>query len=84
MPAKRKTSSPKDSSANLDCEVKLWLAADKLRNNRDALAYKHFVLGLIFLKCLFDSIDEHHAKLIAGERNFAGANLKYTDEYLPA
>lgn len=35
MPAKPK-SSPKDSSANLGFEAKLWLAADKLRNNMDA------------------------------------------------
>ena len=36
MPAKRKTASPKDSNANLGFEAKLWLAADKLRNNMDA------------------------------------------------
>ena len=36
MPAKRKTASPKDSTANLGFEAKLWLAADKLRNNMDA------------------------------------------------
>lgn len=37
------------SSANLGFEQKLWLAADKLRNNMDAAEYKHVVLGLIFL-----------------------------------
>ena len=31
-------------------ESKLWAAADALRNNMDAAEYKHFVLGLIFLK----------------------------------
>jgi hypothetical protein len=41
---------PKDSTANLGFEAKLWLAADKLRNNMDAAEYKHVVLGLIFLK----------------------------------
>ena len=40
----------KDSSANIGFEAKLWLAADKLRNNMDAAEYKHVVLGLIFLK----------------------------------
>jgi hypothetical protein len=35
MPAKRKAAT-KDSSANLGFEAKLWLAADKLRNNMDA------------------------------------------------
>ncbi len=41
---------PKDSTAHLGFEAKLWLAADKLRNNMDAAEYKHVVLGLIFLK----------------------------------
>ena len=34
MPAKPKNA-PKDSSANLGFEAKLWLTADKLRNNMD-------------------------------------------------
>jgi len=42
-----------DSSANIGFEAKLWLAADKLRNNMDAAEYKHVVLGLIFLKSEF-------------------------------
>jgi len=50
MPARRKSTSPKDSTANLGFEAKLWLTADKLRNNMDAAEYKHVVLGLIFLK----------------------------------
>ena len=48
MPAKSKAAAPKDSSANLGFEAKLWLTADKLRNNMDAAEYKHVVLGLIF------------------------------------
>lgn len=64
---KRKAAAQKDSSANLGFEAKLWLAADKLRNNMDpavsgeatpvpqAKAYKHFVLGLIFLKYISDT-----------------------------
>ena len=35
-----------ESSANLGFEAKLWLTADKLRNNIDAAQYKHVVLGL--------------------------------------
>ena len=31
-----------ESSANLGFEAKLWLAADKLRNNMDAAEYKPF------------------------------------------
>jgi hypothetical protein len=70
MPARKKTSSS-DSTANLGFEAKLWLAADKLRNNMDAAEYKHVVLGLIFLKYISDSFEEHHAKLLAGS---AGAS----------
>ena len=46
----RKSSKNGNSAANLGFEAKLWLAADKLRNNMDAAEYKHVVLGLIFLK----------------------------------
>ena len=50
-----------DSAANLGFEAKLWLAADKLRNNMDAAEYKHVVLGLIFLKYISDTFEEHRA-----------------------
>ena len=63
-----KTKSPsKNSSANLGFEAKLWLAANKLRNNMDAAEYKHVVLGLIFLKYISDTFDEHHTKLKEGQ-----------------
>jgi type I restriction enzyme M protein len=80
MPAKRKAPT-KDSTANLGFEAKLWLAADKLRNNMDAAEYKHVVLGLIFLKYISDSFEEHRAKLIKGEGDYAGANPEDPDEY---
>ena len=83
-PKKSSPTSSKDSSANLGFESKLWLAADKLRNNMDAAEYKHVVLGLIFLKYISDSFEEHHAKLIAGEGEYAGANPEDKDEYLAA
>lgn len=69
------------SSAHLGFEAKLWLAADKLRNNMDAAEYKHVVLGLIFLKYISDSFEEHHAKLKAGKGDYAGANPEDPDEY---
>jgi type I restriction enzyme M protein len=83
MPAKSKAASPKDkdSSANLGFEAKLWLTADKLRNNMDAAEYKHVVLGLIFLKYISDTFEEHRAKLLAGEGDYAGANAEDPDEY---
>ena len=34
--ARAKSCQSKDSTANLGFEAKLWLAADKLRNNMDA------------------------------------------------
>ncbi len=54
-----RTKSVKDTTANLGFEAKLWLAADKLRNNMDAAEYKHVVLGLIFLKYISDSFAEN-------------------------
>jgi type I restriction enzyme M protein len=81
---KKSSTSAKDSSANLGFEAKLWLAADKLRNNMDAAEYKHVVLGLIFLKYISDSFEEHHARLVAGEGEYAGANPEDKDEYLAA
>ena len=71
----------KGSSAHLGFEAKLWLAADKLRNNMDAAEYKHVVLGLIFLKYISDSFEEHRAKLLAGQGDYAGANPEDADEY---
>jgi type I restriction enzyme M protein len=79
--ARPKTNGTKDSSANIGFEAKLWLAADKLRNNMDAAEYKHVVLGLIFLKYISDTFEEHHAKLAAGQGDYAGANPEDQDEY---
>jgi type I restriction enzyme M protein len=81
MPAKRKATVTKDSSANLGFEAKLWLTADKLRNNMDAAEYKHVVLGLIFLKYISDTFEEHRAKLIEGKGDYKGANAEDPDEY---
>jgi len=80
--ARRKSSNAAtQSSANIGFEAKLWLAADKLRNNMDAAEYKHVVLGLIFLKYISDTFEEHRAKLLAGEGDYAGANPEDPDEY---
>lgn len=76
-----RTKSVKDTTANLGFEAKLWLAADKLRNNMDAAEYKHVVLGLIFLKYISDSFEEMRAKLIAGEGDYEGADPEDPDEY---
>lgn len=77
----KKKSAKKDQSANLGFEAKLWLAADKLRNNMDAAEYKHTVLGLIFLKYISDAFEELHQRLIAGEGEYEGADPEDADEY---
>ena len=82
--ARTKTKSSKDATAHLGFEAKLWLTADKLRNNMDAAEYKHVVLGLIFLKYISDTFEEHHAKLVAGDGDYAGASPEDKDEYLAA
>jgi len=70
-----------ESNANLGFDAKLWLTADKLRNNMDAAEYKHVVLGLIFLKYISDTFEEHRAKLMAGKGEYEGANPEDPDEY---
>jgi len=80
----RKASSKPESSnstATIGFEAKLWLTADKLRNNMDAAEYKHVVLGLIFLKYISDTFEEHRAKLLVGQGDYAGANAEDPDEY---
>ncbi len=62
-------------------EKQLWKAADKLRKNIDAAEYKHVVLGLIFLKYISDSFEEHFARLQAGQGEDAGADPEDKDEY---
>jgi type I restriction-modification system DNA methylase subunit len=76
-----RSSSSDNSTANPGFEAKLWLAADKLRSNMDAAECKHVVLGLIFLKYISDAFEEHHAKLITGEGDYAGADPEDPDEY---
>src|SRR4030043_37425 len=81
MPKMKKASqgSANPTAATLGFEAKLWQAADKLRNNMDAAEYKHVVLGLIFLKYISDSFEEHYAKLIAEKEQ--GADPEDADEY---
>jgi type I restriction enzyme M protein len=62
-------------------EKQLWKAADKLRKNIDAAEYKHIVLGLIFLKYISDSFEQHFTKLSEGIGDYAGADPEDKDEY---
>ena len=70
-----------DSAANIGFEAKLWLAADKLRNNMDAAEYKHVVLGLIFLKYISDAFEGMRTKLLEGKGDYDGADPEDADEY---
>ncbi len=80
-PKDARETTAKGNGVNLGFEAKLWLAADKLRNNMDAAEYKHVVLGLIFLKYISDSFEEHRVKLLEGKGDYAGANPEDQDEY---
>lgn len=62
-------------------EKELFKAADKLRKNIDAAEYKHVVLGLVFLRYISEAFEELHAKLIAGEGEYEGADPEDQDEY---
>src|SRR3990167_1625991 len=70
-----------DSTANIGFEAKLWLAADKLRNNMDAAEYKHGVPGLIFIKYISDAFEEMRARLVEGKGDYEGADPEDADEY---
>lgn len=72
----------KATSANLGFEEKLWLAADKMRNNMDPAEYKHVILGLIFLKYISDSSKELYLKLKNDPEGLSDPEDK--DEYIAA
>lgn len=68
-----------NGTANLGFEVKLWAAADALRNNMDAAEYKHVVLGLIFLKYISVAFEAKHEELQGQKKQ--GADPEDRDEY---
>jgi type I restriction enzyme M protein len=53
-----------------------------MRNNMDAAEYKHFVLGLIFLKYISDAFEERHANL--QKEMSQGADPEDLDEHWAA
>ncbi|MFF5207975.1 type I restriction-modification system subunit M [Streptosporangium sp. NPDC000396] len=53
------------SAAPADIKDVLWKAADKLRGSMDAAEYKHFVLGLVFLKYVSDAFAERRDEIAA-------------------
>ena len=82
MPKKPNTSKAK-SSASLGFEAKLWLTADKLRNNMDAAEYKHVVLGLIFTKYISDTSAEARWPHLQASANQIGIDRSWTTPWQP-
>lgn len=78
MTVTEKSGSPKNGSqgnsrSNVDTlEQTLWKAADKLRGSMDAAEYKHFVLGLVFLRYVSDAFRERREQL---ERDLAAEDI---------
>lgn len=62
-PRKKKDAKPEPMKAIL------WKSADKLRGTLDAAEYKHFVLGLVFLKYVSVAMAEKRAQLEAELRD---------------
>ncbi|WP_345190065.1 class I SAM-dependent DNA methyltransferase [Streptomyces lavendulae] len=62
-PRKKKETKPKPLKAIL------WESADQLRGTLDAAEYKHFVLGLVFLKYVSVAMAEKRAQLEEGLRD---------------
>jgi type I restriction enzyme M protein len=79
MPKSKKESEKPKNGESAGLESKLWAAADALRNNMDAVEYKHVVLGLIFLKYISDAFEAKHAELEAQRKQ--GADPEDPDEY---
>ncbi|GAB3702365.1 class I SAM-dependent DNA methyltransferase [Amycolatopsis oliviviridis] len=85
----RRAAPAKRSDAK-DMKDILWKAADKLRGSMDAADYKHFVLGLVFLKYVSDAYYDRREHIeaeladegITGEA--AARLLEDRDEYTGA
>jgi type I restriction-modification system DNA methylase subunit len=52
-----------------DLDKRLWNAADRLRSNVNPSDYMHVVLGLVFLKYVFDAFKERRTELEAAFKN---------------
>ncbi|MGW7695619.1 class I SAM-dependent DNA methyltransferase [Streptomyces asiaticus] len=86
MPPRKK----KDTKSE-DMKAILWKSADKLRGSLDAAEYKHFVLGLVFLKYVSAAMAEKREQLEAELRAEGGwseqailETLEERDEYTGA
>jgi len=66
-------------TANLGFQAKLRLTGQAAQQH-GRCGNKHVILGLIFLKYISDTFEEHRAKVIAEEDDYAGANAIDPDE----
>ncbi|MFJ1745299.1 type I restriction-modification system subunit M [Streptomyces sp. NPDC088116] len=62
----------KKQAKSEDMKSILWKSADKLRGSLDAAEYKHFVLGLVFLKYVSEAMEEKREQL---EKALRGGSL---------
>ena len=51
--------SAKDTSATIRFGAKLWISADKRRNNMDVPEYKDIVIAMTSLKYMSDTFEKH-------------------------
>lgn len=60
------TQGRKTTTVAIGYETKPWRPADAVRGSMAAAEYKHKVLGLIFLKYIFDAFKPQYKKLGSG------------------
>lgn len=65
---------------NLGLQAKLWLAGQAAQQH-GRCRNKLVIFGLIFLKYISHTFEEHRVKLIADENDYAGENAIGPDEY---
>ena len=72
----RSETAPQRTAAIAAYKADLWQMADTLRGSMDAAEYKHVVLGLIFLKYIFDAFEVAHVRRAHPNRNGNGGRAR--------
>lgn len=75
----RRSNNSKKNGATLGFEATLWAADEKLRNNMDAVEYKHVVLGIMSLMYISNTFEEMLSQLCLEVDR--GTDSKTPDEY---
>ena len=73
------------NTENIEFEEKVWQAADILCGNMDSNEHTHIVLGLIFLKHIYDEFEERYVDLLVYDKNIENKKLytKVNVFYIP-